>query len=196
MRQNEKELTLHIDWDQARDILIGWEQLVVTPHWLVETCNGIIGWAGLVTSFSLVGIRKGAVLIGGIEDCGASFWQRAQFVTSLLAGIRRAACYVLIGKDQGYGHSYWLGFEQMDLSNVSLVVDFRQDIPLLYTYKSTSGKYCICCVDKATVAFFLEKNDSDCSIQRQETYERCLEGCLERARIVPQNFCCVNLVLV
>jgi hypothetical protein len=32
-----------IDWDQARDILIGWEQLVVTLHWLVEACNGI-GW--------------------------------------------------------------------------------------------------------------------------------------------------------
>jgi hypothetical protein len=29
MRQNEKELTRHIDWDQARDILIGWERLVV-----------------------------------------------------------------------------------------------------------------------------------------------------------------------
>jgi hypothetical protein len=56
MRQNEKELTLHIDWDQARDILIGWEQLVVTPHWLVEAllraywlgraCDVLFHWLG------------------------------------------------------------------------------------------------------------------------------------------------------
>jgi hypothetical protein len=71
------------------------------PYWLGTACGGnLIGWLMILTGllvgkglwrpFSLVGIKKEAVLIGGIEDCGASFWQRAQFVTSLLAGIRSA----------------------------------------------------------------------------------------------------------
>ena len=99
MRQNEKELTLHIDWDQARDILIGWEQLVVTPYWLVEDCHGLIGWEGLVTSF----------FIGWDQEGSSPYWRNRGLwcillakgtVCDILTGWDQA-CYVLIGKDQG-----------------------------------------------------------------------------------------------
>ncbi len=98
MRQNEKELTLYIDWDQARDILIGWEQFVVAPHWLVEACKLLIGWEGLVTSF----------FIGWDQGGSSPYWRNRGLcillaqctVCDILTGWDQA-CYVLIGKDQG-----------------------------------------------------------------------------------------------
>jgi hypothetical protein len=48
-----------IDWDQARDILIAWEQhLVNLLRGLVKACKGLIGLGGLMASFSMVGIKS------------------------------------------------------------------------------------------------------------------------------------------